>query len=194
MLDIGERIFAILLSIPFLWAFARSLSTHPVFLLVVISEMLTVFFILVRRRGPMAPTPVALAVAFAGTGLPLLARPVESALVPTFASTVLIVAGLAITISAKLFLNRSFGLVAANRGVKVKGPYRFVRHPMYLGYMLNQFGFLLASFSMANLLVYVFAWTFQLLRISEEEKMLRQDPAYRQFAGRVRARLVPGIY
>jgi len=63
-----------------------------------------------------------------------------------------------------------------------------------LGYALDQLGFLLASFSIANLSIYLAAWTFQLLRINEEEKMLRQDPAYRQFAGRVTARLLPGIY
>lgn len=193
-LDVGERIFVILLAIPFLWAFAKSFSIHPTFVCVVASEMLSVFFILVRKGGVMAATPRAVAVAFFGTGFALLARPVGQAPVPSLISDSLMVAGLALAILSKLYLNRSFGMIAANRGVKVKGPYRFVRHPMYLGYIVDQVGFLLASFSIANLLVYVAAWAFQLLRIGEEEKMLREDAAYRQFAGRVKARLIPGIY
>lgn len=194
VLDIGERIFAILLAIPFLWAFANALPTHPTFVLVAASEMLSVFFILVRRGGLMAGTPFAVAVAFAGTGLPLLVRPDGASLVPTVVSASLMVAGLGLSILSKLYLNRSFGLIAANRGVKVKGPYRFVRHPMYLGYFADQVGFLLASFSIANLIIYLFAWSFQILRIGEEEKMLRNDPAYQLFANRVTRRLVPGIY
>ena len=37
--------------------------------------------------------------------------------------------GLYVQISAKVILGRSFGLIAANRGIKVEGPYRIVRHP-----------------------------------------------------------------
>ena len=194
LLDIGERIFVILLAIPFLWAFAKSFSMHPTFVVVTASEMLSVFFILIRRRGPMASTPLAIAVAFAGTAFPLLVRPVGEPLVPTVVSTTLMVGGLALAVLSKLYLNRSFGLIAANRGIKVKGPYRFVRHPMYVGYFIDQVGFLLASFSIVNLAAYLLAWSFQLLRISEEEKMLRQDAAYQQFAERVTAKLIPGIF
>ncbi len=34
----------------------------------------------------------------------------------------------------KVLLGLSFGVVAANRGVKIGGPYSFIRHPMYAGY------------------------------------------------------------
>ena len=40
--------------------------------------------------------------------------------------------GLYVQISGKLILGRSFGLIAANRGIKVAGPYRIVRHPSML--------------------------------------------------------------
>ena len=99
--------------------------------------------------------------------------------------------GLAINISAKLALNRSFGLVAANRGVKQGGPYKLVRHPMYLGYFVTQLGFLLSSFSWFNLAIYVVAWVFQVLRIIEEEKFLSEDPEYRAFMIRVPRRILP---
>ena len=52
--------------------------------------------------------------------------------------------GLYVQISAKVILGRSFGLIAANRGIKVAGPYRIVRHPIYAGYTIIHVGFLLA--------------------------------------------------
>ena len=58
---------------------------------------------------------------------------------------------------AKLVLGRAFGIVAANRGVKVLGPYCLVRPPMYAGYTLTQFGFLLAMPSRLNALFYATA-------------------------------------
>ena len=107
-----------------------------------------------------------------GNILPLLVRPENGAqLVPVAVTTTLMMAGLCVNISAKLFLNRSFGVVAANRGIKRGGPYRLVRHPMYFGYILTQVGFVLASFKLTTLALYLVAWTFQILRIREEEKL-----------------------
>ena len=57
----------------------------------------------------------------------------------------------------KLALGRSFGIVAANRGVVSSGPYRLVRHPIYLGYLVTHAGFLLSNMSARNVLVYAAA-------------------------------------
>jgi protein-S-isoprenylcysteine O-methyltransferase Ste14 len=64
---------------------------------------------------------------------------------------------------------------------------------MYLGYFATQLGFLLSSFSAQNLLLYLIAWMFQLLRIVEEERFLSLDPAYRAYQSKVRYRLFPGL-
>jgi protein-S-isoprenylcysteine O-methyltransferase Ste14 len=95
---------------------------------------------------------------------------------------------------AKLTLRRSFGAVAANRGVKASGPYRFVRHPMYLGYILSQAGILLAGATIRNILVVASCWLFFVWRIEAEERLLAQDEAYRDFMARTRFRLVPGVF
>ena len=42
--------------------------------------------------------------------------------------------------AAKFSLARSFGLAPANRGVKSRGAYAFLRHPMYLGYVVEWIG------------------------------------------------------
>lgn len=78
---------------------------------------------------------------------------------------VLMLLGLVIHCSAKLSLRRSFGLVAANRGIKVGGAYRIVRHPMYAGYILAHIGFLLTSPTLWNLAVYVSGWALLVARI-----------------------------
>jgi protein-S-isoprenylcysteine O-methyltransferase Ste14 len=193
-LDIGERLFMVMIAVPFLSAFLRALPTHPNLVLLATSEMLSVALILTRRRGAVSVRAVSVVAGFAGTALPLLVRPGGALLAPTALCTVLMLGGLALAIFSKLYLNRSFGLVAANRGVKIGGPYRFVRHPMYLGYIVNQFGFLLISFSIVNLVIYAAAWTAQLVRVREEELVLNQDPAYRTLARRVTSRLIPGVY
>ena len=46
--------------------------------------------------------------------------------------------------SGKLTLGRSFGLVPANRGVVIRGPYALVRHPIYSGYLITHLAFLVA--------------------------------------------------
>ena len=193
-LDLGERIFVILLGLPFILAFIRAAKVHPSFILVLLSEALAIVLILTRKRGEIAVRPLAVLAAFAGTALPLMVRPGGGAIAPQLISSILMFGGLSVSILSKLYLNRSFGMIAANRGIKLGGPYRVVRHPMYLGYIINQLGFLTASFSVPNLGIYLAAWAFQLVRMHEEEEVLRKDSSYLQFAGKVTARLIPGVY
>ena len=68
-----------------------------------------------------------------------------------------------------------------------------VRHPIYLGYFLNHVGFLLTLWSPFNLALYIVLHTLQFLRIFEEEKVLRTDPEYNEYAETVRYRLIPFV-
>ena len=86
------------------------------------------------------------------------------------------------------------GLVPANRGVKSGGPYYFVRHPMYAGYTLIHIGFLLGFPSLQNFLLYLTTFLIELARLMREELVLNNDPVYRDYAVRVRYRLLPGIF
>jgi protein-S-isoprenylcysteine O-methyltransferase Ste14 len=195
LLDYAERLFVVLISIPFLIAFAMAMPNHPQVILVAISEMLAVLLILTRRPGAISATPYAFLIGIIGTTLPLLIRPAAgSEMLAPWLTSGMMSAGLALSIFAKLALNRSFGIIAANRGVKSGGPYRFVRHPMYLGYITTQVGFLLDSFTLMNLLLYAGAWLVQIMRIREEEVILVKDDVYAAYSSKVRWRLVPGLY
>ena len=107
---------------------------------------------------------------------------------------VLQVAGVLFAIYGKASLGRSFGLVAANRGIVSDGPYRIVRHPIYLGYLATHVGFLLTNWSPWNTAIYIVIYFFQISRILSEEQLLREDEAYRAYCQRVRYRLIPSIF
>jgi protein-S-isoprenylcysteine O-methyltransferase Ste14 len=97
-------------------------------------------------------------------------------------------------IMAKLSLNRSFGMVPANRGVVTSGLYGLVRHPVYASYLLGHIAFLLANPTLWNASLYAVALGLQLARMQAEERLLRRDPVYAAYAQSVRYRLVPGLY
>lgn len=131
----------------------------------------------------------------AGTFLAILIGPPGDApLAPPFIVTALLLLGFAVHFAAKLTLRRSFGVVAANRGVKASGPYRIVRHPMYLGYVISQTGILLAGPTLANTAIIALCWAMFVVRIRGEERILMRDESYRAFAARTRYRLVPRVF
>ena len=193
--DLVERGFLLALSLGAIVRLAPSAQAEPQILLLLLSEILAVAFILLRRPArSIDVTPYATGVAFLGTSAPLLVTAQGVGLIPAWLGYALMVTGLLLNISAKVALNRSFGLAAANRGVKREGPYRLLRHPMYAGYALTQVTFLLLNPCAWNFCVYALSWSVQILRIRAEEKLLQEDPAYRDYAGKVRFRLVPGLY
>jgi protein-S-isoprenylcysteine O-methyltransferase Ste14 len=97
--------------------------------------------------------------------------------------------------TSKFFLGRSFGLLPAQRGLVLNGPYRLVRHPIYLGYLIGHIGFLLVNFSWRNLAVLALLYAAQVHRILREEAVLAANNAeYRAYQQRVRWRLLPFIF
>ncbi len=115
-------------------------------------------------------------------------------LAPEVVGAGLQVIGIAWQIYAKLSLRFSFGILPANRGIVSSGAYRFMRHPIYLSYLVADVGFLLTNFGLQNLLVYAGLYTLQLMRIHREEALLSNDPEYRLYREKVRFRVLPGIY
>ena len=193
--DLVERTLLLALSSWTIFRLAPKILNQPHISLLLVSELLCVILILLRRPAQRIDvTPYAALVAFFGTAAPLLVVAPGGALLQSGLGYGMMIAGLLLNISAKLALNRSFGLTAANRGVKRAGPYRLLRHPMYAGYVLTQFTFLLLNPCLWNLCIYVASWSAQLLRIHAEERILLQDQAYQAYAAKVRFRLIPGIY
>ena len=191
--DIGEK--ALLLGF-FLFAVVRlgpGLASKPFNGLFLLSELIPVVLVLIRKPGAIVLKPHVMLVAFLGTGLALLCGG-GVVIGPPVVAAPLMFAGLCFSLTAKLFLNTSFGFLAANRGVKRNGPYQLVRHPIYAGYIVTQIGFLMMNFSSWNVLMLSLTWTFQILRILIEEDVLGADPTYGHYSAQVRYRLVPGLF
>ena len=174
------------------------LQTHRLFgLLFVIQQLWVAAAFLIRRPArSVSGRPLDWIAAVGGSFGGFLLRP--AGLHPEWG----VVAGLAlqvvgITLWAVSFatLGRSFGLVAADRGLVTSGPYAVVRHPLYIAYLVSQFGYFLQSVSFWNALVLVLTWTCQVIRALAEERHLSSTTwAYDDYRTRVRWRLMPGVW
>lgn len=195
-LDILEQVVLLALYIWFvsrLWPSSLEEVTVHVSLLLV-SESLIVALLLIRKPTENISTRFSdWLVAFSGSFLPLLVRKGEDPIM-LYLGTGLMIFGLITHTGAKLSLFRSFGIVPANRGVKAKGLYSIVRHPMYAGYFYTHLGFLLSTPSLWNFAVYACTWGFMIARIFAEEKILFQSPDYQNYVKQVQYRLIPGVF
>ncbi len=87
--------------------------------------------------------------------------------------------------------------IQKDRGHSVcdSGPYRIVRHPGYAGNLLALPGIVLALGSWWTILPVIAALIVSVIRTGLEDQTLREElPGYRDYAGRVRYRLFPGIF
>jgi protein-S-isoprenylcysteine O-methyltransferase Ste14 len=194
-MDLGERAFFILLYAELVVRLWHSVMLQPSNGIVLVSEGLVVCFIIIRRHAMMVTTrPLDWLVALISTALPMLIKAGGTSLAPTVVGTTFMLIGLLFSISSKLTLRRSFGLAAANRGLVHAGPYTFIRHPIYAGYILGYVGFSLNNPLSWNFASYVVAISLFMWRIMAEERVLSQDPNFVAYMQRVPYRLVPGLF
>lgn len=102
--------------------------------------------------------------------------------------------GVVLSQLGRLYLGRSFGLLPANRGVVTTGPFRLMRHPIYLGWLILTVGYVMAYPNVLNVLAVVGTLPFMMWRIMLEEELLCEDPSYRTYTERVRYRLIPWLF
>jgi protein-S-isoprenylcysteine O-methyltransferase Ste14 len=79
-------------------------------------------------------------------------------------------------------LRRSFSIVPQARALVISGPYRLVRHPVYLAYLLQQLGFYIAHPTLP-LGIALVAWLLPIgVRMHYEEAVLeREFPEYGEY-------------
>jgi protein-S-isoprenylcysteine O-methyltransferase Ste14 len=194
--DRGEQVIAVAL---YVWLCARLVPhtfppEHFYPLMLLLSEGMVVLFLLIRRgTDRISLNPRDWIVASAATVGPLLVVDPGTVFLPRVGFVVLMI-GFVLHVGAKLALRRSMGMVPADRGVKTLGLYAFIRHPMYLGYIVTHLGFLLAAPSPSNASVYAVTWALLVTRIFLEERFLSLNPDYRAYRAEVRYRLIPGVF
>jgi protein-S-isoprenylcysteine O-methyltransferase Ste14 len=203
-IDLLERSFVVTLFSWFTYRMADSIIKHwsEQVAFIWFIELTVVLFIVFRRFPKMVTTsPWDWTLTILASSTPLLVTPPllatsggAEALLPERVCTALMLFGFLFQWSAKMTLGRSYGILPANRGVKTRGPYAFVRHPIYLGYTITHIGFLLYAPNLWNVTVYAAGFVFQVLRIFAEERLLARDEAYRDFSRAVPYRLIPGVF
>jgi len=155
-----------------------------------------IIYLTLRRRQAyrVERNPLAWTAAIAGTLGPLALNPSGQGPIPDVYTACLTLAGFGVSTAGLVALGRSFGIVAAHRGVVQHGIYRVIRHPAYAGYFLTHIGFVLAYPTTWNFAVWLMADSLQLVRIVFEERTLRQNEEYLAYMARVRWRMLPGIF
>ena len=156
------------------------------------------FSVFVFTRGPSrrpVRNPLAIAAcAAAVAGIVLLQPPPEetgTGLV--IAGDLVALAGCVWLLVAVLALGRCFGVLPEARGLVTRGPYRLVRHPVYLGELVACAGLVLAAPTTWNLFVAVVFAGAQALRMRlEEDELTLQFPEYSGYAAET-PRLVPRL-
>jgi protein-S-isoprenylcysteine O-methyltransferase Ste14 len=132
---------------------------------------------------------------FAALVTPALMRPAAPAHgVTALLGVGLELGGVMLSQLARIAMGRSFGMFPAHRGLVMTGPFRFVRHPVYLGWIVLGSGFAVYYPTGRNLTIMLITIPLVIWRIILEEDLLAQDPAYRVYSRRVRYALVPFIY
>ena len=91
-------------------------------------------------------------------------------------------------------IGRLFGIRPALRGLVTGGPYRFIRHPMYLSYILADIGYNLQEWNFVTILLVLAGWASLVYRIHAEERVLSQHAEWPAYVVLVRYRLFPGLW
>lgn len=162
---------------------------------VAVQLWVVVAYLVRRPASTVTRRPGDWALATVGTFGGVLVRP--DGLHPGWGTAVglgLQVVGLAVCVASFLSLGRSFGFAAADRGLRVRGPYAVVRHPIYASYLLLQLGYLSQSLSWRNAVVFAVVSGANVGRAGAEERVLAQGDGYDAYRARVRWRFIPGVW
>jgi protein-S-isoprenylcysteine O-methyltransferase Ste14 len=196
--DLCARVVIGALFLILAWRLGGDFSrTHRITdLLLLVGEGLVVILTILRRHATTVDRRLFVRVATAlSMASPFLVRPGPvGGLIPEPASVAIATLGLSIVVAGKVSLGYSFGLLPANRGLVDGGVYRFVRHPIYVGYLLSHVGFLLSHPTVWNLAAFAVGDIMLIGRAIFEEQTLALDSAYGRYCQQVRWRLVPGLY
>jgi protein-S-isoprenylcysteine O-methyltransferase Ste14 len=105
---------------------------------------------------------------------------------------VMLAAGLSLV--SLLTMGRLFGVRPAVRGLVTRGPYRFVRHPIYLSYVIGDIGYNLQEWNFVTLLLVLVGWASLIYRLRAEERLLSEHADWSTYVCLVRYRILPGLW
>jgi len=93
-----------------------------------------------------------------------------------------------------LTIGTQFGVRPALRGLVMRGPYRLVRHPLYLSYLIADVGYNFQLWSWGTIGLALLGWAGMLYRIVAEERVMSKDCGWSAYVAAVRYRLIPALW
>lgn len=127
------------------------------------------------------------------TLLLLLARP-ESTPALDFISALLLLTGNYLCIVTLMHLGRSISIMSEARRLVTSGPYSLIRHPLYFAEEVAILGVFLQFRSWTAFAILAAHFAFQIRRMLNEERVLRESfPEYLDYMKRT-SRLIPGVW
>jgi protein-S-isoprenylcysteine O-methyltransferase Ste14 len=193
--EAGGNLVAAVLYLLFAGVHLQAFAVAPrpsLLVLVIIETFVAVMFLLRAPAERSTLSPYAWVTTLGGTLAPLLLRPVDG--VDVLLGQAVQVGGGTFALLALVSLNRSFGLLPAVRPLRRGGPYRWLRHPIYAGYTVQNLGYLASNPSARNLVIVLVALGLQVLRVYEEERLLASVPEYAAYKRQTRWRLLPLVF
>ncbi len=159
-------------------------STASLAFIVLVVVMTIVRYKLVRNADGFEPRISALAGTSLAMGIAVL--PLANIGVGLrVTAVIMIMIGWILSVYVLLWLGRAFSIMAQARRLVTTGPYGIVRHPLYLCEEIAVFGIALSHISVEAVLIVIVQWSFQLRRMTNEEKVLRTSfPEYATYAQR----------
>jgi protein-S-isoprenylcysteine O-methyltransferase Ste14 len=110
------------------------------------------------------------------------------------AGLILVTLGAVLSLVSLVTIGKLFGIRPVLRGLVTSGPYRLIRHPMYLSYVIADIGYNLEEWNSITLLLVLIGWGSLIYRIQAEERVMSQHAEWPAYVGLVRYRLFPGIW
>jgi len=158
-------------------------------------ESIIIFLFLIRPIPKEISTSVYnWVIAIVGTASPLLFRPTVE-VNDTMLLWMIQMFGVLVSFSGVLFLNKSFGIVPADRGIKTNGMYKYIRHPLYSGYIFTYGAFICQNTSNFNVFVLFLLFALTFLRMFAEEQFLSSaNEEYKEYLKKVKWRVIPYVF